>query len=76
MIIKQNLDNLWKLVQEYGLNIKLNLVSLNKNKANILTLVRKSWISSIQDNKHGDICKSGRFHNLKLCGSLQMLYLA
>ena len=44
MIIKGRLRNLPKLIQEFGQNLQLNLVPSLKNKVDILTKVKKSWL--------------------------------
>ena len=52
MIIKQRLCNLEEPAQEYGLNIQVNHVPSMKNKADVLSRVKNSWLSSMQDNNH------------------------
>ena len=56
MVIKQRLGNLQELFQEYGLNIQINHFLSVKNKTDLLTRIKKSWLSSMLNDKHGDIC--------------------
>ena len=51
MIIKQRLGNLRELVQEYRLHLQVSFVPSMRNKANILTRVKKSWLSVMQEEK-------------------------
>ena len=45
MIIKRRLGNLKELISEFGLNITVQLVSSEKNKADVLTRVKKGWLT-------------------------------
>ena len=57
----------------------LNHVPSVKNKADVLTRVKISWLSSIQGDKHRDICNASvsleDVHNLKYMGVKRTLYL-
>ena len=56
IIIKQRLGSLSELVQEYELHLQVIFVPSMRNKVNILTRVKKSWLSVMQEEKCEDIC--------------------
>ena len=64
------------------MNIKVNFVpfALVKNTADILTRVKKSWLSSVQDNKYRYICSAGvslkNVNNLNYMGVENTIFLA
>ena len=43
MLVKQILGMLGNLIQEFGLKLQLNFMPSDKNKADVLTRVRKTW---------------------------------
>ena len=47
MIIKRRLGTFKNLVEEFGLKVDVTLVSTTKNKADILTRVKKEWLNII-----------------------------
>ena len=80
MIIKRRLGNLKELVTEFGLNIVVQLVPTEKNKADILTRVRKSWlVNSEVEHAHlsaGAVVDLTELHNRHHMGIDRTLYLA
>ena len=80
IIIKRRLGNLRELVQEYGLYLQISFVPSMRNKADILTRVKKSWLSVVQEEKCEDICNAGvtleDVYNLNHMEVERTLYLA
>ena len=79
MLIKRRLGALGDLIREFGLKITVTLVQSQKNKADMLTRVKKAWIQEKKDRAL--LCFVGE--NLKDLNNMhhfgkekKMLYLA
>lgn len=80
MIIKRRLGNLKELITEFGLNIVVLLVPSKKNKADVLTRVKKGWLVS-SEVEHAHLCAGAvvdlaELHNKHHMGIDRTLYLA
>ena len=80
MIIKRRLGNLKEMIAEFGLNIVIQLVPTEKNKADILTRVKKSWLVS-SEVEYAALCAGAvvdltELHNKHHMGIDRTLYLA
>lgn len=80
MIIKRRLGNLKELITEFGLDIVVQLVPTEKNKADSLTRVKKSWLVSNEvEPTHlcaGAVVDLAELHNKHHMGIDRTLYLA
>jgi uncharacterized protein YbaP (TraB family) len=54
MLIKRRLSTLQQLIQEFGLTVSVSLVSSARNKADVLTRVKKSWLDG--EKRMSSIC--------------------
>ena len=54
MIVKRRLGILKDLVEEFDLRVNINLVSTLKNKADVLTRVKKNWLHREDDDENDD----------------------
>ena len=82
IIVKRRLGILGELIEEFNLNVTINLVTTDKNKADVLTRVRKSWLSMVDKpgDKGTEIC-AGAFnvqedHAMHHMGVDRSLFLA
>ncbi|XP_068240133.1 uncharacterized protein [Palaemon carinicauda] len=80
MIIKRRLGTLKELITEFGLNIVVQMVPSEKNKADILTRVKKNWlVSSKVEHAHlcaGAVVDITELHSKHHMGIDRTLYLA
>lgn len=80
MLVKRRLGNLKELITEFGLDIVVQLVPTEKNKADILTRVKKSWLAG-SEGDHVAVCAGAvvdlaELHNRTHMGIDRTLYLA
>ena len=78
MLIKGRLGALGNLIKEFGLKITVTLVQSQKNKADMVTRVRKAWLQEKKDRAL--LCCVGEnlkdLHNMHHFGKERALYLA
>lgn len=53
MIIQQRLRILKELINEFELNLHATLVPSQRNKANVLTRMKKNWMKGIREYNFG-----------------------
>lgn len=82
VVVKCYLGILRDLINEFGLVMKVVLVSSSNNKADVLTRVNKSWIKAkVPDSEEEVCCVSAnidlrQMHNMHHMGVDRSLYLA
>ncbi|KAF2347666.1 Integrase catalytic core [Trinorchestia longiramus] len=86
MLIKRRLGNLREMMIEFGLKIQISLVPTDKNKADVLTRVKKRWLCGLEVggndiDEHEQVCSSAYtnvidVHNKHHVGVDRTLYLA
>ena len=77
LLIKHQLGALGNLIREFGLKITITLVLSQKNKADMLTRVKKAWL---QKKDTASVCCVGKnlkdLHNMHHFVKERILYLA
>ncbi|KAF2354244.1 Integrase catalytic core [Trinorchestia longiramus] len=86
MLIKRRLGNLREMMIEFGLKIQISLVHTDKNKADVLTRVKKRWLCGLEVggndiDEHEQVSSSAypniiEVHNKHHVGVDRPLYLA
>ena len=83
MIIKRRLGNLSELLSEYGLALRMTLVPSEKNKADVLTRVKRAWLKAPEESeaRGTKVCCAGALglregHSVHHMGVERTLYLA
>ena len=82
MVVKRRLGILRDLINEFGLTMKVIFVPSSKNKADILTRVRKSWLTAKGVDSEEEFCCVGanvdlrKMHDIHHMGVERTLYLA
>ena len=83
MLVKQRLGLLEDLIQEFGLKLRLSFVFSEKNKADILIRVRKTWLRVSEHLVEGVAAAnylenpdSSELHDMHHMGVDRMLFLA
>lgn len=83
MIVKRRLGILKDLIEEFDLKIRINLVPTLKNKADVLTRVKKSWllrVDAVDDDADGNVCAGAvnlrEVHDQHHMGVERSLFLA
>ena len=81
MLVKRRLGILKNLIEEFNLRINIHLVPTLKNKADILTRVKKSWLLREEDDcEEGNVCAGAvnlrEVHDLHHMGVERSLFLA
>ena len=80
MLVKRRLGNLKELIKEFGLCIDVQLVPTEKNKADVMTRVKKSWMVDCADESvcvcAGAVADLTELHNQHHMGIDRTLYLA
>lgn len=85
LIVKRRLGILKNLISEFELDVSITLVPTRKNKADVLTRVKKEWLSSSDDGKEEGsevaVCAAGQYdlkalHEMHHMGVDRSLYVA
>lgn len=86
MIVKRRLGTLRNLIDEFGLRVTVSYVSTSKNKADVLTRVKKDWLRSDADDPREEnqrsvpVCAGAidleEVHNMHHFGVDRTLFLA
>ena len=83
MVIKRRLGTFKNVVEEFGLNVTITLVPTTKNRADVLTRVRKSWLNSRQESSDETVNVTAiasddlrTMHNMHHMGVDRTLFLA
>ena len=80
ILVKRRIGVLKELIDDLQLALTITLVPSERNKADVLTRVKKSWLSAGKDGEEDDICAGAvslrAMHEMHHLGVDRSLYLA
>ena len=80
ILVKRRIGVLKELIDDLQLELTITLVPSERNKADVLTRVKKSWLSAVKDGEEDGICAGAvslrEMHEMHHLGVDHSLYLA
>ena len=80
ILVKRRIGVLKELIDDLQLALTITLVPSERNKANVLTRVKKSWLSAGKEGEEDGICAGAvslrEMHEMHHLGVDRSLYLA